>query len=70
MYYNVAEAPCQVKNKIYLLNPNMGLRGHGLQVRGSFPCVVAYPPQGMSKNYLRRNRIRHHRNESIQRVVG
>ena len=69
MYYNVAEAPCQVKNKIYLLNPKMGLRGHGQQVRCSFPCVVAYPPQGMSKNYLRRNRIRHRRNASSQRVV-
>ena len=69
MYYNVAEAPCQVKNKIYLLNPNMGLRGHGQQVRGSFPCVVAYPPQGMSKNYLRNGRIRYRRNASSQRVV-
>ena len=69
MYYNVAEAPCQVKNKIYLLNPNMGLRGHGQQVRGSFPCVVAYPPQGKDRNCLRHGRIRYRRNASSQRVV-
>ena len=70
MYYNVAEVLCQVKNKIYLLNPNMGLRGHGQQVRGSFPCVVAYRLRGKDRNCLRHGRIRYRRNASSQRVVG